>query len=519
MALTDPPPRIRTVPNPRLGGAVSDFFAALLSTRKSLATPVFIYLLAILLPLQTQIGGLFLTSARVVLLIMVLPMLYGLVTGRYGRILLIDILFLLHVVWMAVALAVNNPDRVISNAGSTGIEFIGGYLMGRAFIRTRQDFLALIRLLGMAALCLFPFVLIEMLTGNPLILSSLRWFPGMSTLRDIEIGERMGLNRVQLVFAHPIHSGLFFAILFPLIFVGMKAIWNDFLRVATTLVVVISGFAALSSGALLAMMMQFGLMLWAFVFRGTKRRWFLLLGGCVLAYVTVDLLSNRTPYRVFLTYATFNPATAFFRSLIFDYGMLNVWANPIFGIGLNDWVRASYMYTSSVDNFWLLVAMQYGIPGFTFLAVGYALGLWQAMRRDFDADPVLWQFRRAWVFAFVGMSFTLSTVHVWHSMYSLVFFFFGAGMWMLTVQPETRTAADPALAEPSERSGARYSRFARHHSRRSISARVSEPETRSIPDVSRALSDRQQLLGNAAPARHAPARDRDPHARTRRPPD
>ncbi len=122
--------------------------------------------------------------------------------------------------------------------------------------------------------------------------------------------------------------------------------------------------------------------------------------------------------------------------------MVNVWANPIFGIGLNDWVRPDYLHSSSVDNFWLLTTMRFGIPGFIVLALGYGAALWQMALRPFAEGTVLFNLRRAWMFTFMGLTFSLVTVDVWTTVYSFVFFLFGAGIWMLEADAEA--AAAPA---------------------------------------------------------------------------
>ena len=404
----------------------------------SLALPVLIYLAAVMLPITFQVGSLFITSVRLVLIVLILPLSAQLFMGRYGRVLLTDMMFFVHFLWIIVALAINNPAQVIQNAGSTGIEFIGGYVLARAYIRTPDDFAALIRTLAVIALCTFPFALYETATGQAIILKVLAALPGISSLRDIEIGRRMGLYRVQLVFAHPIHYGLFCTVALSLCFVGLKGIYGNTRRVLVAGVVGVSGLLALSSGALLAIVLQIMLIGWAWLFRNSVKRWLFLLGLFALMYMAISVLSNRPPMRVFMSYATFSAHTAYMRSIIFDWGMINVWAHPIFGLGLNEWVRASYMRSSTVDNFWLLTAMRYGIVGFGFLAVGYLVALWRIGQRDFESDPILWQFRRAWMFSFVGLTFTLCTVHIWHTIFSFVFFMFGAGMWMLTVPSQAR---------------------------------------------------------------------------------
>ncbi len=437
MAVTEQISRLAAVGNPL------DELARL---KGRLAWPVVLYIAAVMLPVAFYAGPIYMTGVRLLLIVMIIPLTARLIMGKYGRLLITDMLFLLHFVWIVVALAVNNPDQVVTNAGSTGIEFIGGYVLARAYIRDRDDFMALVRTLVIVTFCMFPFIIFETLTGNAIILNTLGKLPGIYSLRDIDIGIRMGLDRTQGVFVHPIHWGLFCSLTLSLCFVGLKGVYGNFWRLTISTVVGISGLLALSSGALLAILLQLGLFFWAYLFRNTARRWIILVGVGAFCYVVVDILSNRSPLMVFLSYATFSPHTAYWRTIIFDWGMINIWANPVFGLGLNDWVRPSYMYSGSMDNFWLVMGVRYGIPGFATIAAGYLLALWKIGRRDFDGDRVLWHFRRAWMFSFIGLSFTMSTVHLWHTIYSFVFFIFGAGMWMLTVMP--RDAADtPATAK------------------------------------------------------------------------
>ena len=150
-----------------------------------------------------------------------------------------------------------------------------------------------------------------------------------------------------------------------------------------------------------------------------------------------------------MSYATFSAWNAYWRSIIFDWGMFNVWANPIFGLGLRNWIRPSYMASGSMDNFWLVMAVRYGIPGFVLIALGYIDAIQRIMRRKFEGDATLTQFRLAWVFTFLGLSFTLCTVHIWTAIYSFVFMMLGAGMWMATWQPaNAETAAAAPTPEP-----------------------------------------------------------------------
>ncbi len=404
---------------------------------------VWLYLLVVIIPFGMQVGPLFLTGLRLLLMVMIFPLMIRLFTGQYGRVFATDILFVLHLAWATLALIANNPGAVIEQTGSVGMEFLGGYALGRAYIRTKSDFIALARALIALVLLMMPFAVIETLTGRALWLEVLQALPGVRTVANVQADARqlfgMTLERVQVGFAHPIHFGLFCSVTFSMCFVALEGTFSTPRRWITGILLAITACLALSSGAILAVVLQIGLIVWAMMFASVKQRWWILVGLMVLAYVVIDLLSNRTPIQVFMSYATFSAQTAYWRALIFEWGMKNVWMNPLLGLGLNDWIRPAFMHSSSIDNFWLLNAMRYGIPAFLLVTAGYILVLIHLMRRDFSADPVLSQLRRAWVFTFLGLSFTLCTVHVWTAIYSFTFFLLGAGMWMITVLPE-----DPA---------------------------------------------------------------------------
>ena len=55
----------------------------------------------------------------------------------------------------------------------------------------------------------------------------------------------------------------------------------------------------------------------------------------------------------------FNAKTGWGRTEVFEYGAAEVLRHPIFGIGLNDWIRP-WWRKPSVDNFYLATAMRFG---------------------------------------------------------------------------------------------------------------------------------------------------------------
>ena len=426
---------------------------AALSNRPTVALPVVLFVAAAILPVAFQMGTLHLTISRLILLVAILPLGLNLIRGRYGGIIFTDISFGLYVIWVSIALAVNNPSAVVQNAGASGVEFLGAYLLGRAFIQDKDSFAALIKLLvGLIAICI-PLVLVETLTGTSILLTLADAVPGMTAPQDLSIEKRLGLERVQLSFEHPIHWGLFCTMGVALCLSGLQTFITRRTRNLLTFLICFSGFLSLSSAAILGVCLQLALISWAKVFDRLSWKWLLLFGAGAVCYGVVDLLSNRTPMQVFMSYATFSAHSAYWRSTIFQWGMVNVWENPVFGIGLNDWVRPVWMLTPSIDNFWLLTAMRYGIPAFLLLAAGYLWAIWAIACRSFPKGSAIWSIRRGWVICFAGLSFALTTVHVWGTIHAFVFFLFGSGMWLLRAEQKVSVVGGPRQAEYSRGQG------------------------------------------------------------------
>lgn len=467
-----------------------------------LPRPVMIFLIALVMPLKFKLGPLTLDGIRLILLLLIVPLTLNLVQGRYGRIRMVDIMFFLHALWMPVSMLKNNPSQAIEFSGSVLIEFWGGYMLARAFIRSRETLIAVLKFMIVIVILLLPLALYETKTGNPLWLNFLDKLPASKSFGNGAYDPRWGLNRTQVAFQHPIHFGVFCSMLFSFALVGLRGVLPLFHRLAVAGIIGVSVFCSLSSGPLLALLIQIFLLGWAILFHRVHMKWSILLGVCVITYILIDLLSTRTPVHVLMTYATFSAHNGYWRLLIFEYGIQNVWANPIFGLGLNDWARPGFMYTSSVDNFWLLHAMRFGIPGFLFLVIGYFGLLWQVGTRKFDEGGQMWLLRRSWMFAFMGITFSLCTVHVWGPIYSFLFFLIGAGVWMLdasdtdTPQEEmtgpksrgilwTRPRTDPA---GGGRNAPVYSRsetkISRKNPRKSGTVEISEHSKTQKPKIS-----------------------------------
>jgi hypothetical protein len=450
--------------------------------RASLAFFVILFIFTLLPPTYIDIGDTRLSFSRIFLLLSTLPILFGLLSGKAGRIMVSDYLMILYSAWIFISYTYHYGTTRIGLSGITVVEQLGAYLVGRYFVRNIRDYTVFIRTFFLSLLVLFPFALFELFTGRNI------WAALFDPIFAVHVKGRsaygrMGLERVMSGFEHPILYGLFCSL-------GVANFFYVFqpkLFKASIMMLFSAGmtFMSLSSAPLMAVGSQALMILWD---KLTKGRWVLLAVLAVTAYVTVDMLSNRTPVTILIGTLTFDPHTAWTRVAIWNYGSAAVLANPIMGIGLEDWPRAAWV-TSSVDNFWLLISMRHGLPAIVLLLGSLAFHLAAIMRAK-NLPATLDRYRTGYLLALLCLYFTLCTVHVWGAMSSFVFFYIGAGLWFIDAGREEpgdvsaqtishrdstylgrvliRTGGGAAPSPQNRPSALPHSRFVNSHNRRRL---------------------------------------------------
>lgn len=389
--------------------------------------PVLVLVLSIFMPFYFNIGPLRMSPSRLTLVVFALPVAFLWLSGRAGRIRAADIFFLLTCVWMTLSFIANGGMAMIQYSAISVIELFVPYLIARVYLRDAATFRALIKVLFVIAVILCVAAGYEAQTR---VRPFTEIFRGVLPVFGAAVYDpRLGMNRAQTVFEHPILYGVTMAFLVTPVFLSTLYDRSPLRAAIQALPVLGATFFALSMGAYLGVMVQGALLAWDFVLRRQPKRWHILAGLFFLAYVVVDLFSNRTPVEVFISYLAFNPHTAYWRVLIFNYGIENVAAHPILGLGLGDWARPRFMYTASVDNFWLLMAMRHGIPGFLLIFAGYIAVLTTLIRAQ-PAERLAQFQRKAMVFSLIGIGLALCTVHVWTASFVFFMFMLGAGVWV-----------------------------------------------------------------------------------------
>jgi hypothetical protein len=195
---------------------------------------------------------------------------------------------------------------------------------------------------------------------------------------------------------------------------------------------------SVSSGPFAAVAVQYILAAWGRIARSIPGRWRILSFILVIMYIVIDLFSNRTPIKVILSYLTFSPATAYGRLLIWEWGIYhNVVYHPVFGIGFDDWVRLKWM-SPSMDNFWLVNMVQFGLPAFFFLAAGILQLLSKVGKQTFSSTTMQ-GIKKGWLFSLIGLIIAGCTVHFWNILYAWFFFLLGSGAWIVSPYEPQKT--------------------------------------------------------------------------------
>ena len=404
-------------------------------------------LVSLILPVYFFIAGLRLSPYRLMLLLAFVPVVVMALTGKAGALRRSDTFVLLHGAWSFLAMLMVHGASEVPFAGMYVIETVGAYFFGRVMVRNIEQFDRVVTAIFYLVLFLIPVAYYEALTGRLLLNDLFR--PVLPVLPRFWIEGRWGLERAQGPFEHPILFGVFVAAGFSLFLFGLGRRPGGPMGFIRSLFAVVAVFPSLSAGPFTALMFQVLLSLWDQVMMVLKKKWKILGWIAIFMYVTIDILSNRTPFHIFIDYLTFNSGSAYNRILIWKFGTENVADNPIFGLGLNDWERPFWM-GPSVDNFWLLTAMRYGLPSAVFIAVATVFVLLDTGRAHLTTPKTI-GLRKGYLMSMAGMILAMCTVHLWNATYVFFMFMLGAGLWMAEGEDapgDSNSAPNPASRRP-----------------------------------------------------------------------
>lgn len=293
------------------------------------------------------------------------------------------------------------------------------YFFARAAFRSLRD-LRIFLLLMLPGLAIMGGVLVfESITHNHVLQPLVGQFTGQSV--NTRIGERLGFMRARGPFPHPILAGIFFASFLPLYWLSGLRGWPLLIGIAAS----ISSFFTVSSAALLALAAGTGLVVYNWLserIANLSWRMFFIVGA-LFAFV-LEFGTKAGAFSMLMRFASLNSYSAYNRVLIWRYGTENVQANPWFGIGFADWDRPSWM-KGSIDHYWLLQAIQFGVIPPLFIAIACAIAIYVLARRSSYSTPVDGRFERGIAIAMAVFAFGIVSVAIWLSAQAWFFMLLG----------------------------------------------------------------------------------------------
>lgn len=385
--------------------------------------PIVLVIYATLLPreIKLEIGALSLFADRIALIIVLPYILRKLMDGAI-RFILPDALVLAAALWMIFAMVMHyGLSQGLQRGGSLALDSTLSYYLARISFRSLQDIRKVLILIAPGLFLTGFAMMIESITHQRIIQPFAQQIFGrlsdylggeMAGFQEREPGVRLGLMRAQGPFPHAIHAGLYLAVCVPLYLTSGIRGWPRHLGHIAGLF----SFFSVSSAALLALVLSYLLVAFDKLQHLVRElSWTLLIGATSLFLLLVQMTSNSGVPMLIGRYLTFDPATAYYRQLIWRYGMESVWANPWTGIGFAGYERPIWMISESIDSHWLLLAVRFGILPAAALLMATVMALVALSRASMTAPPPDQRFYRGIAVSLFVMALSMFTVALWGS--------------------------------------------------------------------------------------------------------
>lgn len=331
--------------------------------------PAVLMLYAALLPneIRLVVAGQILYPPRLIGFALIPFLIARAVGGHYPKNRLVDFLMLSASVWMLASFVLYYGAADGFNRGTAlMLDAALPYLAARYSFSSLQDFRRFLILVAPGLAVGGVSLLLDSVYGGPLVKGWSQAIFGAlpKYVGGVAVGEqtftpdvRLGLTRVSGLFPHPIIAG---AVLVTSAAFFLSSGIRGWPRWAG-----LSGFffglLSISSAAALATVIAVAV----FAYEQAQKRvtflnWPLAFFG-LLAFSMILQFGTGIGLVGAISRLSFNPDTAYFRTVIWEYGSASVWHHPLIGIGFSSYERASWMVTDSIDNQWLLLAVRHGI--------------------------------------------------------------------------------------------------------------------------------------------------------------
>ena len=322
--------------------------------------PAVLVVYACMLPreLTFEIAGVAFQPFRLVLTLL-LPVLLAQAARQHLRTSFVDYLVVFAAIWFFLSLTVTESlDVALVTGLSDGLNLAFAYLAGRVSIRTSKDFQSFVYAIIPGLFFCAVIMAVESITHTHYLRPAVGRLMGTAGLPPA-VDLRNGLMRARGPFNHNILAGVFLSSFVPIIwYVVQKPVWR-----AIGLAGVAGFFFSLASTGVLGFVLGSGLIFTNYLHRLTKAPVFpAVVGAALFAMVFIEVFSGSGVFAFIIRNLTFSPATGYYRIAIWSNAGADVMNHPIFGIGLREYQRPSWMVATSVDAHWLLITLRHGFP-------------------------------------------------------------------------------------------------------------------------------------------------------------
>jgi hypothetical protein len=308
--------------------------------------------------------------------------------------------------WMLIAsITVSGPDALSSAAGGEALEFLGAYLVGRAFLWQERALRAFVQILGTVVLLLSVLALADLVSGQWVAHN----FSGSITgVTPLGANFRNGVIRATATLDHPILLAVLFAISSAIfLFSTLPVLQRLFL-----IFVCVSGCVfAQSSAGIMAWMIGLASFTYDQMLRTFSRRW-TVFWGIFATFAVVVISVTNAPLGWIITHLTLDPESGYFRYLIWNVAIDRISDAPWVGYAFNS--LNNPILDATVDSVWLVSGLHYGLPTVVFLFLANLAAIWPPKRRRDGSISEHRRYNTGFAVALCLFMFLGLTVHFWN---------------------------------------------------------------------------------------------------------
>ncbi|ANY82183.1 hypothetical protein BB934_27910 (plasmid) [Microvirga ossetica] len=399
------------------------------------------FLTAVVVPWIITLGDIRLSAYRIVLIATLVPSLVKWVSGKAGPIRATDLALLMYSVWSVMSLFTVHGWRAgLQPSAILFIETTSAYFLARSYIRSFDDFYNMTRFLFWIVVFILPFAIVEAFSGQNVLLKLFSLVLPSTPYMPAE--PRWGLRRVQAFAEHPILFGVCVGSIFSLVHLVLGYDRSVIQRLMMSGTVAATAFLSLSAGPIGAVAVQGLLITWDRMFSRYRWRWRIILSIVLVVNLAIAAIPNQSLIMFYIKHLTFDEFTAYFRVLIWQYASQSALNHPFFGVGLGEWARPYWM-PESIDMFWLIHAVRYGIPAALLMLLAFTLAFYSVSSKK-NLNDRLASCRAAYLLCMAGFFIAGWAVHYWNASYVWFLFLLGSGLWLLDVEePSSAMDGDP----------------------------------------------------------------------------